>query len=417
MAASGSTTVIYIAMGANIGIACAKFLASAWTGSSAMLSEAIHSLVDSSNQVLLLVGITRAQKKADAKHPFGYSKELYFWSFIVAIMLFSLGAGVSIYEGIDKFYHPHPIKYPEIIYIVLGIAIGMEGFSTYKALAEFRKTHTNKKFVTALQKSKDPALFAIVLEDIAAMVGLFTALIGVLVADKLGYLPADAIASIAIGMVLASVAVFMAIEIKSLIIGEAADPEVQRGLFDIISNESGDHGPILAINEIRSMHLGPTDILVAASVDFRDGISAEDVEATTHRIERAIKEKYPAVRQLFIEVQSIASHASSVKSGAVGKTTTESRAPDEASAMAPSNLKDVKQNTTKQENIVARSGKKQSSLELAGEGAKAGSSTVEPKRKATAGKVERATDLAELPSNRKKRKSRRKAKRRGGKKI
>lgn len=312
VAAGGSTTVVLIAMGANFGIACAKFAASAWTGSSAMLSEAIHSVVDTCNQALLLFGIKRSTRKADEAHPFGYSKELYFWSFIVAIVLFSLGAGVSIYEGIDKFFHPHKIEHADIIYVVLGLAIGMEGFSTYKALAEFRTRYAGRKFVSALKKSKDPALFAIVLEDIAAIFGLFVALIGVLIADKLGYTQADGIASIAIGLVLAAVAIFMAIEIKSLIIGEAADPEVQSGLFRIINAHTGETEPILAINEIRTMHLGPLDILVAASVDFRDGTSSETVEATTNEIEQEIKAEFPSVRKLFIEVQSIESHANSV---------------------------------------------------------------------------------------------------------
>jgi len=401
-------TVIFIAMGANITIACAKFAAAALTGSSAMFSEAIHSLVDSSNQVLLLTGIKRAQKKADEKHPFGYSKELYFWSFIVAILLFSLGAGVSLYEGIEKFFHPHPIKFPEVIYIVLGIAIGMEGFSTYKALAEFRKRHTEKKLVRALQKSKDPALFAIVLEDMTAMVGLFAALIGVLISDKLGYLPADGIASIIIAIMLASVAVFMSIEIKGLIIGEAADPEVQKGIFNIIMREATGAGPILAINEIRTMHLGPTDILLACSVDFRDGIAAEEIEATTHKLEQTIKEKYPSVRKLFIEVQSIASHAMSLRreaeleghpkdkvktqEGATRRSKQESTPAPGEEPVAPAKQPEpsIGETETECKNI-----KKAPDTEITGS---------------------RTPDLASLPLNRKARKNRRKAHKRAKKK-
>lgn len=308
MAAGGSTTVVLIAMGANFGIACAKFAAAAWTGSSAMASEAIHSLVDTSNQGLLLYGLHRARQPADEQHPFGYSKELYFWSFVVAIVLFALGAGVSIYEGVEKIRDPHPIHDVHIIYAVLGVAILLEGFSTYKAIAEFNRRYAGTRWFDALRQSKDPALFAIVLEDIAAMIGLTVALIGVAVADFYGIVEADGVASIAIGLVLAGVAVFMALEIKSLIIGEAVDAGVLAGIRAKIEQEIGKGEPITAINEIRTMHLGPEDVLVAASVDFRDGETARSVETTTAHLENVIKAEFPQVRRLFLEVQSQAAH-------------------------------------------------------------------------------------------------------------
>lgn len=308
MAAGGSTTVVLIAMGANFGIACAKFAAAAWTGSSAMASEAIHSLVDTSNQGLLLFGMYRAKRPADEKHPFGYSKELYFWSFVVAIVLFALGAGVSIYEGIEKVRNPHAIHDVHIIYAVLGVAILLEGFSTYKAISEFNRRYAGTRWFDALRQSKDPALFAIVLEDIAAMIGLTVALVGVAVADVYGFEQADGIASIVIGLVLAGVAIFMAFEIKSLIIGEAVDVDVLNGIQALIKLEIGKGEPISAINEIRTMHLGPEDVLVAASVDFRDGESARTVEATTAHLEKVIKGQFPQVRRLFLEVQSQAAH-------------------------------------------------------------------------------------------------------------
>ena len=311
MAAGGSTSVVIVALGANLGIALAKFAAAAWTGSSAMLSEAIHSLVDTSNQGLLLLGLKRSARPADDRHPFGYSKEVYFWSFVVAVLLFSMGAGVSIYEGIHKLADPHPIHDAHVNYIVLGIAIALEGVSTWKALSEFNARYRGKGLLAALRQSKDAALLTVVLEDLAAMAGLTVALVGVLAADLLGFVAADGIASIIIGLILALVAVFMSIEVKSLIIGEAADAEVQRGIRALINAETRAGRPIRAINEVRTMHLGPEDVLVAASVDYRDGVTSADIEATTSRLEAAITERYPSVRRLYLEAQAHGDHAGS----------------------------------------------------------------------------------------------------------
>ena len=314
----GSTSVVFIALACNLGIAIAKFLAAAWTQSSAMLSEAIHSLVDTSNQVLLLLGLKRAQKPADAAHPFGYGKEIYFWSFIVAMVLFSLGSGVAIYEGIDKVLHPHPINHVYVLYIVLGISIVLEGISTWTAVSEFnaRRKSSGLNFIGALRASKDPSLFAIVLEDLAALTGLTIALVGIAAADFGGYERADGIASVLIGLVLGCVALFLGTEIKSLIVGEAASPAVQQGLRDIIKSEAGGGRPIRRINDVRTMHMGPQDVLVTASVDFNDGVTAKTVEDVTERLQAEIKAAFPEVRQLFIEVQSEESFARQKSSGA-----------------------------------------------------------------------------------------------------
>jgi cation diffusion facilitator family transporter len=301
--------VVLVALACNLGIAVAKFAAAGWTGSSAMLSEAIHSLVDTSNQALLLVGIRRAARPADVQHPFGYSKELYFWSFIVAILLFSLGAGVAIYEGVEKLINPHPVSDPAVNYVVLAVALVLEGVSTAKALSEFNRRRGTADPFAALRSSKDPALFTVVLEDLAAMVGLFVAAIGIAVAHLTGNPGADGVASIVIGLVLGAVAAFMSVEIRSLIVGEAASPAVREGLKGIIAGELGPGRPIRAVNEILTMHLGPDDVLVAASVDFADGETAGSVEATTARLDRAIRARYPEVRRLFLEVQSEADHA------------------------------------------------------------------------------------------------------------
>lgn len=306
MDTGGSKAVIFVAFACNLGIAGAKFVAAAWTQSSAMLSEAIHSLVDTSNQLLLFFGIKRAARPADPQHPFGYGKEIYFWSFIVAMVLFALGAGVAIYEGVQKILDPHPVHDVYVVYLVLLVAMALEGFSTWKAIGEFnaRRLPMGLGFIAALRASKDPTLFAIVLEDSAAMVGLTIALIGTMAADFGGYEQADGIASILIGCVLGFVAIFMSGEIRSLIVGESASRAVQSGLNEIIAREAGPDKPIRTINEIRTMHLGPQEVLVTASVDFEDWVSARTVEDVTARLQQVIKTRYPEVQHLFIEVQS-----------------------------------------------------------------------------------------------------------------
>jgi cation diffusion facilitator family transporter len=295
---------VLVAMACNLGIAVAKFAAAAWTGSSAMLSEAIHSLVDTSNQVLLLLGLKRAQRPPDPAHPFGHAREIYFWSFIVAILLFSLGAGVAIYEGIDKLMHPHEIHDAYVLYIVLGVSIALESVSTWKAMSELNARSQNAGLLRTLKTSKDPSLFAIVLEDLAALAGLTIALIGIMAAHLGGFAQADGIASIVIGALLAAVAIFLAREIKSLIVGEAVSPDVQAGLAALVTAEMGPDKSIRHINEIRTMHLGPEDVLVTASVDFNDEVSARTVEAVTARLQAAITAKYPQVKHLYIEVKS-----------------------------------------------------------------------------------------------------------------
>lgn len=314
--ASGSTKVVLVAMACNFGIACAKFFAAAYTGSSAMLSEAIHSLIDTSNQGLLLYGQKRAARPADARHPFGYSKELYFWSFVVAILLFSLGAGVAIYEGVDKLIDPHPVSNPEVNYIVLGIAIALEGVSAYAAVREFNRGRNGERPIAAIRSSKDPALFTVLLEDMAALAGLLIALAGIATAHLAGIHEADGIASIAIGLVLAFVAAFIAIEVKSLLIGEAASQDVVDGIRQALERETGARG-IRAINHLRTMQLGPDDVLVTASVDFEDTARAGDVEAANRRLEAAIRTRFPEVQKLYIEVEPQAGSVPAVSPAAV----------------------------------------------------------------------------------------------------
>lgn len=308
MATGTSTRIVLIALGANFAIACAKFLAFLWTSSSAMLSEAIHSLADTSNQALLLYGSKRSERPADDRHPFGYARELYFWSFVVAILLFSIGAGVSIYEGIEKLLNPHPITDPWINYIVLALAMVLEGYALSAAAKEFNARRGTKRIMRALRDSKDPSLFTILLEDVAAISGLLIAFVGVFCAHIFGLAMADGIASLAIGGVLAFVAWFLATEVKGLLIGESAKREVREGIAKLIEGEKQRNGHILEINEIRTMQLGAHDVLVAASVDFDGTAQASDVKATTQRLETEIKAAYPDVRKFFIEVQDAAHH-------------------------------------------------------------------------------------------------------------
>jgi cation diffusion facilitator family transporter len=331
VAAASSTSVVLVAFACNLGIAFAKFAAAAWTGSSAMLSEAIHSLVDTSNQLLLLHGIRRSRRPADAIHPFGYSKELYFWSFVVAILLFSLGAGVAIYEGVEKLIDPHPVTDPLVNYVVLAVAFALEGISAARAVQEFNRRRGSSPALSALRASKDPALFTVLLEDAAALIGLTIAAIGIAIADITGSPAADGYASILIGLLLGAVAAFMSVEIRSLIIGEAASPAVLQDIRDAIAAEQGEGRPIHAINDVRTMHLGPTDILVAASVDFEDGVSAEAIEAATSRIERTITMRQPSVRRFFMEGQSSADHAAAEQALAASLEP----APSPARAAAP----------------------------------------------------------------------------------
>lgn len=309
MAEGGSKGVVVVALAANLGIAASKFVAAALTGSSAMLSEAIHSLVDTGNQALLLLGIRRAERPADAVHPFGYSKELYFWGFVVAVLLFSLGAGIAIYEGVQKLIDPRPVTDHTVAYVVLAIAFVLEAMSAAKAIGEFNRRRGNTAALPALRASKDPALFTVLLEDIAALTGLAVAAIGIAVTDLTGSPTADAYASILIGLLLGAVAAFMSVEIRSLIVGESASPAVRRDIQEAVVAEMGPGRPIRAINEIRTMHLGPADILVVASVDFDDEVTAAAIEATVARIEATIHTHTPAVRHIFIEGQSARDHA------------------------------------------------------------------------------------------------------------
>jgi len=300
MAATGSKRVIYAALIGNGLIAVSKFAAAAFTGSSAMLSEGVHSVVDCGNQGLILFGMKRAQRPPDVKHPFGYGMELYFWTFIVAIVIFAVGAGVSIYEGIERVRHPHAMEAPYVNYIVLALAMVFEGYAWSVAYKEFNKTRGDRGWIAAVRHSKDPTVFTVLFEDTAAMLGLFIAFVGVVGVHIFEIAVLDGVASIAIGVVLALTAILLSIESKALLIGEGAD----QGVVDAVHKAFDGDDRVIRVNEVLTLHFGPEDFLLAASLDFKDSLSASDVEAAITEFETKIKASQPSVGRIFIEAQN-----------------------------------------------------------------------------------------------------------------
>jgi cation diffusion facilitator family transporter len=298
--ASSSKKIIYAALAGNLLIAFTKFIASMITGSSAMVSEAIHSVVDTGNQVLLLLGLRRSKKPPDEKFPFGYGQEVYFWSFIVAILIFAVGSGVSLYEGVHRILHPQAIGKPLTNYIVLGFAFIFEGVAWFLALKEFLRAKGENTFIETVAGSKDPTLFVVLFEDSAAMLGIIAALIGIWLSQVLGNPLFDGIASVLIGIILGITAACLACKTKGLLIGESASPDLVKRIRDMATAQH----EIESVNEILTMHLGPDDILVNISVDFANDILSQDVENTIARLNREIKTAFPGVKRLFLEAEA-----------------------------------------------------------------------------------------------------------------
>ena len=296
--------VIYAALAGNTAIAIMKIMAAIYTGSSAMLSESIHSIVDTGNQGLLLYGMHRAERPADERHPFGYGRELYFWAFVVAILIFAVGAGVSIYEGIHRVQHPEPMTSPVVNYVVLAFAMFFEGGVWWVAFRAFNSTRGKRSLLAAIRESKDPSIFTVLLEDTAAILGLLVAFAGIALSQWFGIPELDGLASIVIGCILAGAAMLLAQETKGLLIGEGADPAIVQEISRVLSA----HSAIDRVNEILSMHQGPNDILVNVSVEFRDGLEIGAVERHTAAIEREIKARIPGARRVFIEAQAAVDH-------------------------------------------------------------------------------------------------------------
>ncbi|MEN8153044.1 MAG: cation diffusion facilitator family transporter [Acidobacteriota bacterium] len=294
---TSSITIILVAFTANVFITIMKFIVSIITGSSAMIAETIHSFADSFNQVFLLTGIKKGKKEADDLHPFGYSGELYFWSFIVAIILFSAGSVFSIYEGFHKLMHPMPLKNVKYAFIVLGLSIIAEGIAFLKAFKKVNKERKELSIYKYLRKTKKSELLVIFLEDLAAITGLSVAIIALFLQYKTNILIFDGIASIIIGLILAIVAVFLGYETKSLLVGESADPELIKRIVKIFIDDES----VVSLINIRSLQFGPNDIMLAAKVEFDSHLNVVEVSNLINGIEKDIRKKFPDIKKIFIE--------------------------------------------------------------------------------------------------------------------
>ncbi|MEQ5835320.1 cation diffusion facilitator family transporter [Marinobacter sp. NFXS9] len=302
--AGSSKKVIFAALGGNLLIAITKFVAAVVTGSSAMFSEGVHSLVDTGNQILLLYGLKRSARPADEKFPFGHGKEVYFWSFVVAILIFAVGSGISIYEGVHRILDPSPIENPIVNYIVLGLGILFEGAAWYFALTEFSRSKGKWGYIEAVQRGKDPTNFVVLFEDSAAIVGLVVAIVGIYLADNTGLLWMDGVASVIIGLILGGTAIWLAYETKGLLIGESANQAVIAGIRKL----AVDMPEIDKVNELLTMHMGPDFVLVNLSVKFRPQQSVADLEAIIADLDHRIKEAYPQAKRIFVEAEALQAH-------------------------------------------------------------------------------------------------------------
>lgn len=291
-----SNLVIFAALAANLGIAVAKFIASAITGSSSMLTEGFHSVVDSLNQLLLLYGQHRGKRPPDTAHPFGYGRELYFWSFVVAILIFGVGAGVSVYEGWVHIEEPEPLRDPLVNYVVLGVAFLLEGGSWFLAMRGFAKDNQGRGWWQAVRRSKDPTGFIVLFEDSAALAGLIVAAVGVWASHAYADPRIDGIASILIGVILGVVAMLLAREAKGLLIGEGADPVIVARVEGIVSG----YPDITAVNHVRTIHTAPQSIFVAISADFRDSLTLGEAETLIETIETELKAAEPMLSSIYI---------------------------------------------------------------------------------------------------------------------
>ena len=299
--AAESAKVIYAAIAANLAIAAIKFVAAGFTGSSAMLSEGIHSLVDTGNGGLMLLGVRRSRKPADAEHPFGYGKELYFWTLIVAIVIFAVGGGVSAYEGILHLLHPVPIEYPTWNYVVLVLAFIFEGYSFGVAFKTFQREKGERSIWRSIESSKDPSTYTVLFEDSAALLGLIVAFVGVFLANKLNSVYFDGAASLLIGIILGIVALLLAYESKGLLVGEPLDPESLKNIRRLAESDPR----VEEVKNALTMYFGPHTILLAMDLQFRKDLSAAQVEESIDRLEEKIRQHHPDIRHIFIESDSL----------------------------------------------------------------------------------------------------------------
>ena len=297
-----SNVAIYASIGANVLIAATKFTAAAFSGSSAMVAEGVHSMVDSCDGALLLLGRHRSRRPPDERHPFGHGKELYFWSLIVALLFFAVGGGMSVYEGILHILHPEPIRDPTWSYVVLGVAALFDGTSFVIAVREMRRIYPGRHLPEIVREGKDPSVFTVVLEDSADLIGILIAFLGVFLGHRLANPYIDGAASIGVGLVLAGVAVVLARQSRDLLIGERASDAVIRAVHEAASGD----GAVCRVHRPLSMQLGPGDVLLAVDVEFTTKLSGPELASAIARLETRVRELRPEVRHLYIEARSFA---------------------------------------------------------------------------------------------------------------
>jgi cation diffusion facilitator family transporter len=307
-----SVTAIFAAIIGNLLIAVTKFVASYFTGSSAMLSEGIHTVVDTGNGLMMLLGVRNSKKPPDEEHPFGHGRELYFWSLVVAFSIFGIGGGVSIYEGVTHILHPEQIRDPVWNYGVLGFSFVFEGISWYFGWRAFAKMRRGRPVIKAMQESKDPTSFTVVLEDSAALTGLLIAFFGVLLGHELNMPYFDGAASILIGVLLCCVALFLGAESRSLLIGEAVSKDVLHSIRDIAESDPNVEKAL----KILTIYIGPNDVAVTLELKFKKDITAVELRHAVRRIEKAIREKYPRIKNVFYEAESLSEKEKEIKAQA-----------------------------------------------------------------------------------------------------
>lgn len=302
MATRSSIAVVYAAIAGNLGIAATKFIAAAVTGSTAMLSEGVHSLVDTGNGFLLLHGMRQSRRTPDDAHPFGSGKEVYFWTLIVAILVCAIGGGVSIFGGLQGLLNPRPLRDPTWNYAVLGVAAIFETITWTIAYREFRRVKGALSWWSAMRTSKDPMAFMVLVEDTAAMIGLAIALLGIASADALDSPRLDAAAAVLIGVILAAVGLVLAYKCKGLLIGESVEPGVLASIRAIAEADPA----VARLVRALTMHFGPTDVLLTMEIQFRPELSAGAVAHAIERLDQAIRARHCEVRLIFLEAQALA---------------------------------------------------------------------------------------------------------------
>ncbi|QNF33621.1 cation diffusion facilitator family transporter [Adhaeribacter swui] len=296
---AASKVPLYSALAANLAIAITKFIAAGVTGSSAMISEGIHSVVDTANEVLLLYGIHRSNKPADARRPFGYGKELYFWAFIVSILIFGIGGGISFYEGISHLQHPNLIEDPKWNYIVLGFAFLFDGASYITAQREFTRQRAGTPFWRAVRQSKDPSTFVVLFEDAADLLGLTVAFLGVFLGHYYQNPYFDAMASIIIGLILTTISALLLRESRSLLMGETADETLLAQVVQLALENPA----VVRVDKPLSMHMGPEEIIVLVPLTFQEDILSREITVAIKDIRQSIQSQLPNITQLYIEPQ------------------------------------------------------------------------------------------------------------------